>query len=71
MPAYDGMKKDFRMPVEFRSIRVNTPISGSVSLVGGIDSATSIRNTVIDKSVVIPSVTYSMRAGKYWYGSEH
>jgi hypothetical protein len=39
-------------------MRVYTPMSGNVSD-GGMDSATSIRNTVIERSVVMPRVTFS------------
>ena len=39
------------------------PSSGSCSLVGGNDSATSIRNTVNDSSVVMPVPTFSMLSG--------
>ena len=37
----------------------HVPISGRTSEVGGMFSATSIINTVIDRSVVIPIVTFS------------
>lgn len=35
------------------------PMSGSTSDVGGMLSATNIRKTVIESSVVIPMVTFS------------
>ena len=48
----------FAKPVE--SLRnKHVPISGRTSEVGGMFSATSIINTVIDRSVVIPIVTFS------------
>ena len=35
------------------------PISGSTSDVGGMFSATSMRKTVMERSVVMPIVTFS------------
>ena len=48
---------DIYMYLSVRDIHV--PISGSTSEVGGMFSATSIINTVIDRSVVIPMVPFS------------
>lgn len=37
----------------------NTPINGTVSEVGGILSPMTMRKTVIERRVVMPSVTFS------------